>query len=65
MEYNSFLNLVRIGIGHSAILSSKPADWNAIEALAAKQGLSAIIIDGIECLPENQRPPKRTGYFIS
>lgn len=47
MEYNSFLNLVRIGIGHSTRLANKPADWNAIEALAARQGLSAVILDAL------------------
>ena len=33
-------------------------DWNALEYLAAKQGLSAVMVDGIELLPEDQRPPK-------
>ena len=33
-------------------------DWDAIESLAAQHGLSAVVVDGIERLPEEQRPPK-------
>jgi hypothetical protein len=33
-------------------------DWSYIQALAERQGLSAIIVDGVERLPENKRPPK-------
>ena len=33
-------------------------DWNALEDLAAQQGLSAVMVDGIEKMPECQRPPK-------
>ena len=58
---HSFLSLVRLGIGHD--LSSSDAsfdhtEWNTVMALAAKQGLTAIVLDGIEKLPENQRPSK-------
>ena len=34
------------------------ADWHAIKALADKQGLAAVIIDGIGKLPDTKRPPK-------
>lgn len=47
MEYNSFLNLVRIGIGNSTRLVNSPADWNDIKVLAARQGLSAVILDAL------------------
>lgn len=47
VEYNSFLNLVRIGIGHSTRLVNSPDDWNDIKALAARQGLSAVILDAL------------------
>jgi hypothetical protein len=54
----AFLQIVRLGIGHSADLISEEIDWNDIQVLAEKQGLSAIIVDGVERLPEHQRPPK-------
>lgn len=56
---NSFLFLIRLGIGHPVMLNRfNGIDWKAIEALAMQQGLSAIIVDSIDKLPENQRPPK-------
>ena len=33
-------------------------DWPAIQAIAAQQGLSAVILDSIDRLPEGQRPPQ-------
>jgi hypothetical protein len=53
MGYNTFLNLVRIGIGNSTRLVNNPADWNAIEALAARQGLSAVILDALNTVDAN------------
>lgn len=55
---DTFIKLVRLGIGHSADLISGTIDWNGIQALAERQGLSAIIVDGVERLPEDKRPPK-------
>ena len=55
---DSFLNLVRLGIGHQVLNPSSDFDWSAIKTLAARQALDAIVIDGIERLPESQRPPK-------
>ena len=57
-EKDIFFNLIRLGIGHNAEPILDEVDWTTIEALAAKQGLSAIILDGINCLPEIARPPK-------
>lgn len=56
-----FLSLVRLGIGNSKIVFPLPkdVDWNALEELAARQGLSAVMVDGIEKLPEEMRPPKQ------
>lgn len=54
----SFLHLVRLGIGHSVGSLPKQVDWKKIEALAGQQGLSAIVLDGIEKIPDNNRPPK-------
>lgn len=56
---DAFLALVRLGIGHSAEPLSGPVDWDAIEALANKQGLLGVLIDAIEKIPEPQRPPKQ------
>lgn len=54
----NFTNLVRLGIGHQAESPIEPVDWDAIEALAERQGLSAVVLDGINRLPEAVRPPK-------
>ena len=53
-----FLQIVRQGIGHCSIRISGEIDWNAIKTHAERQGLSAIVVDGIEKLPETQCPPK-------
>lgn len=57
---DAFLSLVRLGINHSAYDFPQTNDWKAIEVLASKHGLLAIIIDGVEHLPDNLRPPKKT-----
>ena len=56
-----FLTLVRMGLGlNTARQDVFPAqvDWEAIKALADEQGLSAVVLDGIERLPEEKRPPR-------
>lgn len=55
---NFFLSLVRYGIGHSPYTLPKIANWVSIQDLANKQGLSAIVIDGIERVPDRLRPPQ-------
>ena len=59
----AFLTLVRLGVGAETVSSSRfqdssTIDWEALEELAAEQGLSAILVDGIEKLPEAAKPPK-------
>ena len=54
----AFLSLVRLGIGHSVEIIPDSVDWETLKALAEQQGLSAIVLDGIERLPENKRPPQ-------
>ena len=55
----TFFSLVRLGIGNaSAVRMPEDIDWNALEALAAQHGLSAVLVDGVERLPDGQRPPK-------
>ncbi len=54
-----FLQLVRLGIGHTETTDiTEKVDWEAVLALAERQGLSAVVADGIECLPKEVRPPK-------
>lgn len=54
-----FLQLVRLGIGKTKLeLFPKDIDWDTIAALANTQGLSAAVLDGVEKLPDQQRPPK-------
>lgn len=51
-----FLQIVKIGIGTSTRASMlEHIDWNAIEALAEQQGLLAIMVDGVEQLPEEDQ----------
>ena len=54
----SFISLVKLGIGHSADALSQSFDWDELKVLAEQQGLSAVVLDGIEELPVHQRPPK-------
>ena len=61
-----FLSLIRIGIGHASYnilldqLENKAfaIDWIQIKNLAEEQGLSAIVLDGIEKMPEQMMPPQ-------
>lgn len=53
----AFLSLVKLGIGHRCT-PSDVIDWQATKALADKQGLTAIVVDGIEQLPDMKRPSK-------
>lgn len=54
----SFISLVRLGIGLNDSSPKRVVDWTAMKALAEEQGLSAVVLDGIECLPVTQRPPQ-------
>ena len=54
----AFLTLVRLGIGNYAGKLPQKVEWSAVQELATKQGLYAIVLDGIEKLPVEQRPPQ-------
>lgn len=54
----SFLRLVKLGIGHNSGPIPPGTDWKDIEVLSFRQGLSAIVLDGIERMPDQARPPK-------
>lgn len=46
--YESFIQLIRLGIGTSQVARiSKEIDWPALKALADEQGLSAVILDAL------------------
>lgn len=51
-----FFSLVRLGVGHQANIQSGDANWTEIKALADRQGLSAIVIDGLE--KSSVKPPR-------
>ena len=53
----NFLTLVRLGIGHGSPFPEK-INWQDIKALAERQGLFAVVLDGIENIPNNHRPPQ-------
>lgn len=56
---DTFLKLVRLGIGNSNRESlTCPIDWDGLMTLANQQGLSAVVMDGIELLEVADRPPK-------
>ena len=52
------LKLLRSGIGQEIESIPDNINWEEIKALAEKQGLNAVVLDGVEKLPEQQRPPK-------
>lgn len=54
--YQDFLALARVGIGKAKAVTFSNADWCAIQTIAEQQGLYAIVLDGIEKLPEYNRP---------
>ena len=59
-EQELLLSLIRLGIGQTITVNNLTSNvnWGAIQALAEQQGLSGIVLDGIEGLPADIRPPK-------
>lgn len=51
---DTFLQLVRLGIGNQdfnlCLSTSEYVDWSEVKVLAERQGLSAVVLDGIEAL---------------
>ncbi len=58
--YNIFLSLVQLGIGNinNTHLIKEEIEWPQIRALAERQGLYAMVLDGIDKLPSNLKPPQ-------
>ena len=46
--FDALLALTRLGVGNPVVELPESFDWPAIEALAQAQGLSAVVLDGIE-----------------
>ncbi len=60
-HYLLLLSLTRLGLGndiHLSLTIPDNVDWEVLKALAEEQGLAAVVVDGIEKMPMNQRPPK-------
>ena len=57
-EYQAFLKLVRLGVGREVDGLPVGVDWTAVYELAAKHGLTAIVLDGIGQLSTETRPPE-------
>ena len=55
---DTFLSLIRLGLGNPVYGLPNNINWNAIEALSMRQGLLGIIVDVVEKLSENQHPPQ-------
>lgn len=56
---DTFFQLVRLGIKSSKdVIIPVEVDWTKLKALANEQGLSAVVMDGIEMLPDDYRPSK-------
>ena len=55
--YQAFLELVRIGIcNRSCGLIPEVIEWQIIKTIADQHGLTAVVLDAIEKLPDTKRP---------
>ena len=54
----SMLMLTRLGIGHSHSTPYEPIKWEETLALASQQGLLAVVVDGLEIVPNKLLPQK-------
>ena len=55
-----FIELLQVTVGTRDILSRVPSglEWQSLYEEGQRQAVDSILLDGIERLPENQRPPK-------
>lgn len=55
-----FIELLQVTVGTRDILSRAPSgsEWQSLYEEGQRQAVDSIILDGIERLPDNQRPPK-------
>lgn len=57
-DYQAFLNLVRLGVGREVDSLPVGVDWTAVYDLAAKHGLTGVVLDGINQLKERNEKLK-------
>lgn len=55
---DAFLRLVRLGLGHSADALLDRVDWVELQTLTWRQGLSAVVLDGLDVLVSEGRLPR-------
>jgi hypothetical protein len=55
---DALLALTRLGTGNAGGVLPDNINWSELKALAEQHGLSAVVLDGIERLQDNQRPPQ-------
>ncbi len=60
----AFLALVRRGFGHPGADLPEQLDWPAVLQLASQHDLSAVALDGINTLPQDQRPPEELSLSL-
>lgn len=55
-----FFELLQVSVGSRVALTRVPSEkeWQLLYEEGQKQAICSCILEGIECLPENQRPPK-------
>lgn len=58
--HEQFLSLLRCGIGKESEPLQGTVNWDAVETIAVKHGLLAVVYDAVQKLPESQRPPQIT-----
>ena len=56
MLHSTFFNILRQAIRHQGYRIDEDINWQVIYDAAIQQGLLAVILDGIELLPETKRP---------
>lgn len=54
----AFISLTGLGLGLPIKEMPSIDDWTSLLELATQQGLMAIVMDGIDSLPDEKRPPK-------
>lgn len=58
---NSFLSLVKVGLwgsDYSDFRIDESTDWQDVYRLASEQAVLGLLLAGIDCLPNGQKPPK-------
>lgn len=53
-----FLSLVRLGIDHTAGAFPEEVDWKELQSLGERQGLAAVVLDGLDILVREGRLPR-------